>query len=176
MLAGTPEITTEFHKLLPKRLASCVIGSIDIATDASLERLLAAAEPTAKKYEQETEVRLIDEVVTEAAKRRKAVTGLSNTLNALNQARVWRLVYSDEFRSPGVKCTKCAALFSADRTSCLYCGAAVRPIPDVVEHAIEHALRKGASIEVVTGGASEALINSGGIGAFLRARTGTIQV
>jgi peptide subunit release factor 1 (eRF1) len=40
-----------------------------------------------------------------------------------------------------------------------------------VEHAIEHALRKGAKIEVVKGAASESLISAGGIGAFLRART-----
>ena len=124
----------------------------------------------------DTEIKLIDYVVTAAAKRKKAVTGLSNTLNAINQARVWRLVYSDEFRAPGFECTKCAALFSADRASCLYCGAALRSTPDVVEHAIEHALRKGASIEVVTGSASEALINAGGIGALLRAATGTIQI
>ena len=37
-------------------------------------------------------------------------------------------------------------------------------------------LRKGARIEVVRGEASESLINAGGIGAFLRARTATIQV
>jgi peptide subunit release factor 1 (eRF1) len=176
ILAGTPEITSEFQKLLPKRLASRVIGAIDTATDASPERLLAAAEPIAKKYEHDTEVKLIEEIVTEAAKRKKAVTGLSNTLHAINQARVWRLVYSDEFRSPGWECSKCAALFSAERPSCLYCGAVVRPVPDVVEHAIEHALRKGAGIEVVTGDASEALINAGGIGALLRARTASVQI
>jgi Bacterial archaeo-eukaryotic release factor family 10 len=176
MLAGTPETTEEFHKLLPKRLASRVIGSIDIATGVSPERLLAAAEPVAQKHEHDSEVRLVDELVTEAAKRRKAVTGLSNTLNAINQARVWRLVYSDEFRSPGLECLKCAALFSTDRAWCLYCSAALRPVTDVVEHAIEHALRKGAMIEVVTGKASEALINAGGIGASLRARTATIKI
>jgi peptide subunit release factor 1 (eRF1) len=176
MLAGTPEITNEFHKLLPKRLASRVIGSIDMATSVSPEGLLAAAEPIAQKHEHDSEGRLVDELVTEAAKRRKAVTGLSNTLNAINQARVWRLVYTDEFRSPGLECLKCAALFSTNSAACLYCGAALRPVTDVVEHAIEHALRKGAMIEVVTGDASEALINAGGIGASLRARTGTIEM
>jgi peptide subunit release factor 1 (eRF1) len=176
MLAGTPEITKEFHKLLPKRLASRVIGSIDVATVVSPEQLLTAAEPVAQKHEHDTEMRLVDQLVTEAAKRRKAVTGLSNTLNAINQARVWRLVYADEFRSPGLECQQCAALFSAGRASCFYCSASLRPVSDVVEHAIEHALRKGAMIEVVTGKASEALINAGGIGASLRARTATIEM
>jgi peptide subunit release factor 1 (eRF1) len=176
ILAGTPEITTEFQKLLPKRLASRVIGAVDIATDTSPERLLASAEPVAQKHEHEMEVRLIDTIVTEAAKRKKAVTGLSNTLNAINQARVWRLVYSDEFSSPGWECPKCAALYGIERKSCIFCGATLHPVPDVVEHAIEHALRKGAAIEVVTGDASEALINAGGIGAFLKSRTASLQI
>jgi release factor family 10 len=176
LLAGRPEITAGFHRLLPKRLASRVIGSVDISADVSSERLFAAAEPIAQKHERATEIALVEQLVTEAAKRKKAVTGLSNTLNAVNQARVWRLIYAGEFRSPGFECPKCAALFSAERKSCLYCGASVRPVSDVVEHAIEHALRKGAAIEVVTGEASEALINAGGIGALLRARTATIEL
>ncbi len=176
LLAGTTQITAEFRKLLPKRLASRVIGSVDISTDASLETVLAAAQPVAQKHERDTELRLVDEVVTEAARKRRTVTGLSSTLEAVNQGRVWQLVYSEEFRSPGFECSKCTALFSLERKSCLYCGAVVRRVADVVEHAIEHALRKGARIEVVKGEASESLINAGGIGAFLRARTATIQV
>lgn len=176
LLAGTPRITEEFRKRLPKRLASRVIGSVDISTDATLERVLAAVQPVAQKHERDSELRLVDQVVTEAAKNRKAVTGLSNTLTAVNQGRVWQLVYSEEFRSPGFECSKCAALFSLERKSCLYCGAVLRPVADIVEHAIEHALRKGARIEVVKGEASESLINAGGIGAFLRARTATIEI
>jgi peptide subunit release factor 1 (eRF1) len=148
---------------------------VDISTDASVERLLAAAQPIVEKYERESERRLVDEVVTDAAKGRKAVTGLSRTLKAVNEGRVWRLLYSEELHSPGFECPKCAALFSMERESCLYCGSAVRSVPDVVERAIQHALRKGATIEVVRSEASESLINAGGIGAFLRTRTASIQ-
>jgi peptide subunit release factor 1 (eRF1) len=176
LLAGTPQITEQFRKRLPKRLASQVMGSVDISTDATPARLLAAAQPVAQKHEHDSELGLVDEIVTEAAKGRKAVTGLSNTLKAVNEARVWQLVYSDEFSSPGFECSKCAGLFSLERKSCLYCGAVLRPISDVVERAIEHALRKGARIEVVKGEASGSLINAGGIGAFLRARTATVQL
>jgi peptide subunit release factor 1 (eRF1) len=176
LLAGTPEITAELSNLLPRRLASQVIGTMDVSTDAPAERLLAAAQPIVEKYERESELRLVDQVVTEAAKGRKAVTGLSRTLNAVNQGRVWQLLYSVEFHSPGFECSKCAALFSVERESCLYCSAEVRSVTDVVERAIEHALRKGAKIEVVKDEASESLINAGGIGAFLRARTASILV
>jgi hypothetical protein len=175
MLAGTPEVMAELRKLLPKRLASRVIGSVDISTDASPEQVLASTQRAAEKYERDTELELVDEVVTEAAKTQKAVTGLGRTLKAVNQARVWRLIYSDEFRTSGFECSKCAALFSVERESCHYCGTSVRPVTDVVEHAIEHALRKGAKIEVVKGAASESLIHAGGIGAFLMARTTSME-
>jgi len=68
----------------------------------------------------------------------------------------------------------CIVLY--DQGIVLYCGATLRPVTDVVEHAIEHPLRKGAMIQVVTGKASEALINAGGIGALLRAWTATIEI
>jgi peptide subunit release factor 1 (eRF1) len=176
VLAGTPAITAELRDLLPKRLDFRVIGSVDVSTDASAEKVLAATQPVEESYERETEVQMVDEVVTEAAKHGKAVTGLGHTLKAVNQSRVWQLIYSDAFHCSGFACSKCEALFSVARESCLYCGAAIGPVPNVVELAIEHALRKGARIEVVKGEASESLINAGGIGAFLNARTGNIQL
>jgi peptide subunit release factor 1 (eRF1) len=51
----------------------------------------------------------------------------------------------------------------------------VDPVSDVVERAVEHAVRKGAKIEVVTGEAAASLYNVGGIGAFLKARTASIR-
>jgi peptide subunit release factor 1 (eRF1) len=105
------------------------------------------------------------------------VIGLAHTLYALNQRRVWQLVYADAFHAPGYECTKCAALFSTDATSCSFCGSVVRPIEDVVECAVDHAVRRGARIEVIRGEEAESsLMNAGGIGAFLRTRTESVLV
>jgi hypothetical protein len=175
VLAGTPETTAELRKLLPTRQVSGVIGIVDISTDATQEKVLAATQPIAEKHERDAELKIVDQVVTGAAKNGKVVTGLSHTLNAVNQARVWQLVYSEGPGSPGFECSKCAALFSVSRKSCLYCAAVVYPVKDVVERAVEHALRKGARIELVKGEASESLTNAGGIGAFLKSRTGSIR-
>jgi peptide subunit release factor 1 (eRF1) len=49
-------------------------------------------------------------------------------------------------------------------------------VENVVERAVEHALRNGAKIEVVTGNAAAGLRAGGGIGAFLKTRTGTLEV
>jgi peptide subunit release factor 1 (eRF1) len=66
-------------------------------------------------------------------------------------------------------------LFSAETPSCFYCGGKLQPVDDVIERAVEHGLRQGARIEVIKGEASASLKVSGGIGAFLKARTASIQ-
>jgi peptide chain release factor subunit 1 len=176
VLGGTPEMTAELRSLLPKHLALQVIGSFNIRMEAAPQDILAAAQKIADEHERTTEVQTVKEVVTAAAKNENAVIGLGQTLKALNADRVWELVYSDDFSSQGFECVRCGALFSVEKTSCAYCSAPVQAVKDIVERAVEHTLRNGARIEVVTGEASAALDASGGIGAFLRTRTASIQL
>jgi peptide subunit release factor 1 (eRF1) len=177
ILAGSPEITTELRAILPKRLASQVIGTVDIATSATIDKIRSTAAPLAEKFERDTEDALVTDLVTSAAKSRRVVIGLGHTLHALNQRRVWRLVYADGFHSPGYECPRCAALFSVETSSCSLCGSAVARIEDVVERAVDHAVRNGANVEVIRSEQAESsLTNAGGIGAFLRTRTASVLV
>jgi len=171
VLAGTPEILSEFHKLLPARLALTVIGETLLSMDASPAQALSVARPLAKAYERSTEVEKVNDVLTAAAKKGKAVVGLDHVLEAVNSDRVWELIYSNEFVAPGFECAECAALFMSSTSSCAYCGSGVQPVSNVVERVVEHALRKQAKVEVVTGEASATLATGGGIGAFLKTRT-----
>jgi peptide chain release factor subunit 1 len=188
ILAGTPEVTAELRNLLPKRLDLQVMGAVDVAMEAPVSDVLAAARPVAEEYERDAELQRVNEVVTTAAKNGKAVVGLGHTLKAVNSDRVWELIYSEDFHAPGFECSRCTALFSADgeaqarqraassKASCQYCGGALQPVGDVVERVLEHALRGGAKVDVVTGEASASLDSWGGIGAFLKTRTGTVRI
>jgi peptide chain release factor subunit 1 len=175
ILAGTSKVTAELRDLLPKRLDLRVIGSVDISTEAPLEKVLAATLPIAEAYECDSEMQTVNEVITAAAKHQRALVGLGHALKAVNSERVWQLIYAEGFASPGFECSKCSALFSIENPACHYCGAAVRPVNDVVELAVEHALRTGAKVEVVTGEAAASLSTAGGIGAFLRTRTASLR-
>jgi peptide chain release factor subunit 1 len=170
LLAGTPEITSELRSRLPKRLVSLVIGNVNIPINATAQDVLLATRPIQEEYERSSEAQTVKEMLRGAAKNEKTVTGLGRTLKALNSDRVWEFIYSEGFLSPGFECAKCAALFSVKHASCGYCGGSVYPVADVVERAVDHALRKGARIEVVTGEASASLNEVGGIGAFLKAK------
>ena len=175
VLAGASEITSELRGMLPKRLALRVFGAVDVAIDAAARDVLSATRAIADEYERGTEAQTVKELVGAAGRNEKTVAGLGRTLKAINSDRVWELIYSEGLASPGFECVKCAALFSQEKTSCAYCGGSVDPVSDVVERAVEHAVRKGAKIEVVTGEAAASLYNVGGIGAFLKARTASIR-
>jgi peptide chain release factor subunit 1 len=170
VLAGSSEITSGLRRRLPKRLKHLVIGAVDLPVDAATRDVLSAIRPLQEDFERSTEVETVKQVLRGVSRNEKTVAGLGQTLKALNSNRVWELVYSEGLSSPGFECAKCAALFSAKRKSCVYCGGAIHPVADVVEKAVDHALRSGARIEVVTGEACASLDTVGGIGAFLKAK------
>jgi hypothetical protein len=167
IFAGAPSITGQLYKLLPKRLTSLVIDVLDIAISASPQEVLTLTLPHVERFERATEVKIVDQLLSTAARGYSAVIALEPTLAALNRGTVAKLVYSDGLRSAGVECTKCEALFSDAVNSCKVCGAAVLGV-NVVERAIEIALRRSAAIEAVKGQASDSLNGAGGIGAFLK--------
>jgi peptide subunit release factor 1 (eRF1) len=177
ILAGSPEITAGLKAVLTKRLASQVIGTVDIATSATVEEIRNATAPIAEKFERDTEEALVTDLVTAAEKSGRVVIGLGHTLHALNQRRVFQLLYAEGFHSPGYECPGCAALFSFETPSCSSCSSPVDSVEDIVERAVDHAIRRGVRVEVIRGEESESsLINAGGIGAFLRTRTGSRRV
>jgi peptide subunit release factor 1 (eRF1) len=176
VLAGSPETTGQLRDLLPKRLAVRVIATLDLKSDASYSEVLAATAEVTRRYERDTEKHAVSELTTCAAKARNGVVGLGHTLTELNKSRVWQLIYSEDFHSPGFECEQCGALFSIEIPSCTYCRSNLTRVPDVVEKGVERALRNGARIEVVRSEAATALDDAGGIGAFLKTRTKAIEL
>lgn len=171
LLAGSPEITAMMKGLLPKRLASFVIGTTDLAISASLDEIRRVAAPIGERFEGQLEESMVADLLTSASKGRQVVTGLARTLNALNERRVWELVYTDDFKSPGYECAQCGALFVAEVAACSFCASELHPVADVVARAVDYAIRKHIRIELIRNAdALSDLANAGGIGAFLRTR------
>ena len=171
ILAGSPEITAKFRALLPKRLAWEIIGTLDLAIDATPQQIQMAAELIAEKFERKTEQLLVTDLVTSAAKGGNVVNGLGHTLHALNQGRVWQLVYAPSFHAPGHECGTCASLYPAEANSCSSCGSTLQRVEDIVERAVDNAMCKGVKVEVIRDEQAESdLLNAGGMGALLRSR------
>jgi peptide subunit release factor 1 (eRF1) len=177
ILAGSPQNTAQLRALLPKHLASRVIGTVDLAINATPEVVRNAAAALAENFEGQTEQVLVTDLITCAAKAGNVVNGLADTLDALNQGRVWQLLYAESFHAPGHECVECDALFPPEMNSCSFCGSTLHPIESVVERAVDHAIGKGLKVEVIRGKIAESdLMKAGGIGGMLRSRTASARV
>jgi len=168
ILGGSKPILNELYHLFPKRLRSRVVRSIALPTHASLSEVLEKTLAIEQEVEREHEQYLVDTLLSSSAEAGGAVTGIEATLEALNQGRVWELLYADGFSESGYECPYCSTLFSEEQTTCSYCGNALQPT-NLLEKATEHTLNLSGKVEFVKGKAREQLQQDQGIGAFLRA-------
>jgi hypothetical protein len=168
ILGGSSEATSELFRLLPKSLRRRVVGSSVIAGNASEKEILEAAIAIETRAERAQEMKKAELLVTSAAKGRKAVINLPETLDALNKKRVRELIYSHGFAAAGGVCEACGVIFSGDAVICELCNSPLRLADDLLEVAVSTALAEGATIEQLRGDAAAMLRNAGGIGAFLR--------
>ena len=164
LVGGTTENVSLFRSHLPKNWQSLIMGEFSMELTASHADVLSKAMQSGREFELRAEQRLVDDLVTGAAKNRGAVTGLADTLEAVNQNRVLTLVVSEGFQTSGYFCTGCKTL-SAVR-ECRSCGGKSEPVTDVVELAVSTVLRQGGEVEVVY--QSPDLEKKGHIGGFVR--------
>jgi peptide subunit release factor 1 (eRF1) len=167
LIGGTDDNVALFSSLLPKAWQSLVIGSFPMSMTASHIEVLARAMQISKESEARREKRLVDNLITTAAKGKGAVVGLEKTLDAINQDRVQTLVVDEGFRSGGSKCQNCGVLTIHDGEVCPVCGGKlVSAGVDVVDLAVSAVMRRRGVIEVIH--ANPALQKAGRMGAVLR--------
>jgi peptide subunit release factor 1 (eRF1) len=168
ILAGTIEATTELYGLLPKALRARVVSKLSLPVAANEQEVLEASLKIEEDIERQREVELVEELITASAKQKQAVRGLDDTLLALQEWRVWQLIYADGFASRGAQCTNCGALLAQETNSCGYCGEAVRVVDDLIELAAARVMEMQGKVELVRGPAAKRLKEAGSVGALLR--------
>ncbi|HEU4685751.1 MAG TPA: hypothetical protein VFS39_14690 [Nitrospira sp.] len=168
ILAGTEEVTSEFERILPKRLRTRVVDRIPLPFNASADQVLQTTQPVIEQIERETERQLVDQVLQDAAAKHQAVAGLEATLLALQEERIWRLFYVDGLQQTGWQCSRCSALCTNNCQQCPYCGGSLSPLKDLIDAAAQRVVETGAKVEPVQGKAAQQLASVGGIAAQLR--------
>jgi len=118
-----------------------------------------------EQVERDHEKRLAEDLVRKVEAGSRAVRGVSATLEALTQGAAETLLVEEGFETPGFVCFSCH-FASLDEGTCPHCHQPLEPCPDIVDEAIELALRKNCQIEHVRG--STALHDAGCMGAILR--------
>ena len=175
ILGGPEEVTAELQRLLPKAVSARVVDRLRMPAAAKTAEVLEVAFPIIEKIEREQESTLVQDLITTAHKSKatgmKAVMGFDATLDAINQGRVYRLVYPNGLSMNGYQCTSCDVLLdhSPSNGQCPYCSNTLSEMEDIVWPASERALDMGGKIEEIRSPEAISMLAGGGqIGAYLR--------
>ncbi len=149
LIGGTEENIALLRNQLPKSWQSLIVGTFPMSMTASKVDVLEKALQIGKQAEFYKEEQLLNILVTGAAKDKKGVLGLDETLAAVNDGRVQVLVMQDGFRAIGFQCQGCGYVTARKIQVCQYCGSKFQEIPDAIEMAVHKVLKAGGDIEVL---------------------------
>ncbi len=147
LLGGTDENVALFRAQLPKTWQSLVVGSFPMSMTASHSEVLERAMQIGQDADRRREARLVETVITNAAKGQSGVVGLEETLLAAHQGRVQTLVLKEGLRAAGNRCQGCGTITAKDLDTCPYCGGHFENIPDAVELAVREVLQSNGEVE-----------------------------
>lgn len=167
VIGGPVEATSMFTNVLQKRIQQMIIGTISAPVDANHDRLITELRAVKERAEHEDEAKSVDAMITAAMKGERAVLGLSDTLGAIQEGRVYRLVVARDFRVEGKECSGCHVLVSDGNEKCSFCGGQLEAAPDLINRASHRVLDMGGKVQLVSGEAAAKLAQAG-IGAVLR--------
>ena len=127
--------------------------------------MAAKAETVQREVEAREELETVERVQEMIPSR--AVVGLDDTLDMLNQQRVMTLVVNDDLRIPGGIDTTSGMLTTQTDGTYVTTGGAIQPEDDLFELMLERALEQGADLELVRSEAAKAALENHGPSAAL---------
>lgn len=149
LIGGTDENVALFRNLLPKSWQSLIVGTFPMSMTASADEVWTRTMEIGAQAELRHESELLRKTVTAAAKGRGGVLGLEDTLQALHEGRVQKLVIQDGYRAPGYRCQGCGYITASVMPTCQYCNNSFNQIADAVEMAVHLVLEGGGEVDVL---------------------------
>lgn len=150
------------HPYLKDRVMGVLKLNLKLVTPAAVHQATLEARTA---HEREEEAALV-ESIREGMGSRWAVNGVGATLHALGSGKVRTLVVNPDVTTSGFRCADTGRLALAEK-DCRAEGGAV-PVADVIDDAVEEALRQRVRVEVVH--SAEAAGEVDGLAALLRFR------
>lgn len=145
VLAGAKADVGAVENHLHPYVADAVIGTTRLNAKAATESdVLDAVLDLRSETERDWERRHLDEL-KEGLGTGWALNGVTATLAALGRGQVRTLLVDAADQRPGYRCDDDGRL----AVSAEACAGAAEPVPDVLDEAIEEALRQGAHVDVV---------------------------
>ena len=168
LIGGTDENVHAFRTFLPKAWQSLIMGTFSMPMTASHTEVGERALEIGIEVAQQSDLRLVDDLITGASKQNGAVAGLAATFDAINRDQVRTLVFTEGLRKDGYICSACGGLFvtKADEICPLCSQGKLERTLDGIVLAVKTVMRRGGEVNVVR--AAPALEKVEGMGALLR--------
>ncbi len=164
-LGGTTETVAQFRELLPKQMQSCIAGTFPMDMNAGEHEVRKHSLRLLQAANSEREQKLVDTLITTAAKAGTAVLGLDETLQAVSEKRVQTLIISDGYRHPGYL-DESSGYVVANLAKSPLSAKELTAVADVVDAACLITMNNGGHVEVIRD--MPKLEEAGHIGALLR--------
>jgi peptide chain release factor subunit 1 len=168
VLAGPDEVLAELERELHDYVRRTIAARISLPVVSSPGEVLETIRELEEEFERAREDQAVRRLSAEIeANTGRAVAGMEQTIAALEEGRVDTLLVGANLEAAGVRCPSCGHVAFRGR-ACPACGAAMEETADLVEEAVESALRQRCRVEVLPQGPADDLAPMGGIGALLR--------
>lgn len=168
LVSGSKEVLVEYKDHLPAIAANRLDGTFSVPIDAPAKEIREKIRPLREEVEAREEESTIEEI-QEAVSSGRGIWGIEDTLRALVEKRVMKLVVDDRYQVAGGECLHCGMMSIQDAGDCRSCGSPLAIVDDIVDVALERALDQEADLELVRSrGALELLAGAAPIGALLR--------
>ncbi len=167
-LGGPPEIVPRLEGMLSEEVRGCLVEGrveVDVAS-ANADQVRAALEPLVEKDDKHRESEALDRLRAGVGGGGRAVGGVEDTLRALNERRVEKLLLAPDFDGQAHRCPSCGLLTSEADGSCPADGSALEDVEHLREAAVEAALAQDAEVMVIRHHADLGPFR--GVGALLR--------
>lgn len=165
LIGGTDENAKQFRAYLPKAWQSLVVGTFSMSMTAGAAEVQEKALEIGGQAERQREQRLVERMITAAAKGADGVVRLDDTLGAVHEGRIQTLIVKDGYRASGYQCRGCGYITSQQVKTCPFCGNTFAKINDAVELAVRKVMQNGGEVEVVH---ANPKLEQVGIGGLLR--------
>lgn len=159
------EFFSDVEQYLHRYLRDRLKGRLKAKPSDPADRVLKEALELERTLNDAAEQEAIKGFVAEIEKGGRAVSGIRDSLRALNEREVQTLLVSHNFSAPGKSCPKCKFLY-LEEAVCPSCQIPTNAVADVVDEGVEAAFCENATVRHVS--PPSRLDHYGNIGALLR--------
>jgi hypothetical protein len=149
LIACPAELRGSLEHALDHQCHDLLRGWLEVDVEhASTSDVSQAAAPHIAHRERALVQATLDRLQLGAGRSERVVLGIDEVCSALCERRVETLVVADDLRRPGFACEH-GDWFDGENSSCPVHGRLLQPCADVVELAIESAVRQGAHVTTI---------------------------